>query len=1091
MKPTDPAVRRHLEPARGPLTGVLVGSGVTALLVIGQAFAIASFVVAAVRGGDITRWAVATAAVLALRGLVSLIVDRLAARAAVQVGQQLRGQAVDAALRGHTAATGELTALLTRGVTAAEPYLTRYLPAYFLAMVLPLLTVVAITTQDLMSALIVLVTLPLVPVFGALVGLATRDQATKQWRELASLARHFVDVTKGLPTLVSFGRAEAQSGMIRAITDRYRRATVRTLRIGFASSAVLELVATISVALVAVTVGVRLAGGHLDLRTALVVLLLAPEAYWPLRRVGQEFHASAEGLATFEQVAALVDSSEETAAVVPVPMGDLTLRDVEVTYPGRLQPALAPTTATIPDRGITAIVGPSGAGKSTLLAAVLGLAPHTGAVRVGGALVTGAQMRPLVSWVPQRPVFVAGSVTDNLRLAAPEATDEQILAVLRQLRLDIDPATDPARLSAGQRARIALARVLLADRPFVFLDEPTAHLDADTGQVIAETLVELSRDRAVVVVAHSDLLVSLADQVLAIEPATSVPAQPVASGERAAAPVAGPAVGQPVARSRFLLPTLLAAGANLSGVALTATAGWLIVRASEQPPVLALLVAIVGVRTFGIARPVLRYIERLLGHDAALRQLADRRVEVYDTLVPLTPGALGRRPGEVLTAIVDDVESTSDRQLRMLMPLRAGLVTVAVVVLGVAPVLPAAAAVLGLAAAVIVVSSLVIARRPAARAEPEALAARARISALVEDAVQARDELGTWRATGPAVDQIVAEGARLGAASMHTARGIATARAVALVVTGLCVAAVGAVASGPVPSPVSGPVFTLLVLTPLALLDVLLPLADIGAVSARTAAAGQRLGAFEQLRPLVADPSAARPLPESADLRLDHVDAGWGNVPVLRDLSLTLPEGGRVTVTGPSGSGKSTLAALLVRFLDPSRGSVRVGDTDLAALRLRDTRATVGLVDDDPYVFSSTLAANLRLARTDATDADLEAALGRAGLGAWRAALPLGLETMLGDGYATVSGGERARLGVARCLLADSPVWVLDEPTAHLDHATARTVTDQVLAAGERRTIVWITHDEATDGGLARSLTLPGSLGTRGTMREVLPEGAT
>lgn len=1088
MKPTDPAVRRHLAVARRPLTGVLVGSSVTALLVIGQAFAIAGLVVAAVHGGDTAGWAVLTAAVLALRGLTSWIVDRLAARAAVDVGQELRGQAVDAVLRGHTAATGELTVLLSRGVTAAEPYLTRYLPAYFLAMVLPLLTVVAITTQDVLSAVIVLATLPLIPVFGALVGLATRDQATKQWRELASLARHFVDVIKGLPTLVSFGRAQAQSSTIGTITDRYRKATVRTLRIGFASSAVLELVATLSVALVAVTVGVRLAGAHLDLRTALVVLLLAPEAYWPLRRVGQEFHASAEGLATFEQVAALVDSVAAVEEHLPVPAGDLTLHDVAVTYPGRLQPALAPVSATIPQRGITAVVGPSGAGKSTLLAATLGLAPSTGTIRISGMPVTGARLRPLVSWVPQRPVFIAGSVTENLRLAAPRATGQQIGAVLRRLRLDIDPSTDPARLSAGQRARIALARVLLADRRFVFLDEPTAHLDPETEQVIAETLVDLSRDRGVLVVAHSDLLIELADRVLRIDPPGEVGASMTDATEEIAPAEAGAVdPGQERPPARFTLPTLLAAGANLAGVALTATAGWLIVRASEHPPVLALLVAIVGVRTFGIARPALRYVERLLSHDAALRQLADRRVEVYDALVPLTPGALGRRPGEVLSAVVDDVEATSDRQLRMLMPLRAGLITAVVVAVGAAFALPAAALVIAATAGVIAVTTLGLSRRAAVRAEPDALQSRAEISALVEDAIQARDELGTWQATEPAVERIVTEGARLGAASMRTAHAVAAARATALILTGIGVAAVGTITVGQV----SGPVLALLVLTPLALLDVLLPFADVGAVSVRAAAAERRLRTIEQLRPLVTDPVSATTLPTSSNIVVRNVDAGWEGIPVLRDLDLTLPAGGRITVTGPSGSGKSTLAALLVRFLDPLRGSVAIGEADLVALRLRDARARVGLVDDDPYVFSSTLAANLRLARPGAPTAELEAALDQAGLGTWRAGLPLGLETMLGDGYASVSGGERARLGVARCLLADSPIWVLDEPTAHLDHATAQLVAGQVLAAGEGRTIVWITHDDTTPipesavpgpgapPGITQTLVLPAPGNTR------------
>ncbi len=286
------------------------------LLVIAQAFAVTGLVLAVLDDGDVRLWGLAVLAVLGARAATGWLSDVLAARAAAVVATHLRSRVVAAILARRAAgrpapATGELSVLATRGVSAAEPYLTRYVPAAVLACVLPLLTVVAIATQDLLSALIVVLTLPLVPVFGALVGLATRDRAQTQWRAMAALSGHFLDVMRGLPTLVAHRRARAQARRIGEITDRYRRASLDTLRLAFASSAVLELVATLSVALVAVTVGVRLAEGGLDLRTGLVVLLLAPEAYWPLRRVGAEFHAAAEGVATFEAVDALTTYTAE------------------------------------------------------------------------------------------------------------------------------------------------------------------------------------------------------------------------------------------------------------------------------------------------------------------------------------------------------------------------------------------------------------------------------------------------------------------------------------------------------------------------------------------------------------------------------------------------------------------------------------------------------------------------------------------------------------------------------------------------------------------------------------------------------------
>ena len=510
MRPTDPAVRRQLAPARRPLIVVLVAGAIGSLLLVGQAWAVTELVLAALHDGAVGTWAAVVVAVFAARSLTGWTTDVMAARAAAVVGSDIRRRVVGAILRdgGAGRSTGELAGLATRGASAAEPYLTRYIPALVLAGVLPCVTLVAIATQDPMSALIVLVTLPLIPVFGILVGLATRDRAQLQWRALASLSGHFLDVMRGLPTLVAFRRAEAQSATIRSITDRYRRRTLHTLQLAFASSAVLELVATLSVALVAVTVGIRLSQGDLDLETALVVLLLAPEAYWPLRRVGAEFHAAAEGVATFEAASELVDADDTTPRRR---IGSMRLDHVSVLRSGRTTPALDDVSLDLPARGVTAITGPSGCGKSTLLAVLAGLLePTSGTVH--------GPTRDLIAWLPQRPVFVTGTVADNLRLAVPDASDDRLRSALASVALAVDLDTvlgeDGTTLSAGERARLALARVVLADRPYVLLDEPTAHLDPVTEHVIADTVQELGRSASVVVVAHRPALVALADRVV-------------------------------------------------------------------------------------------------------------------------------------------------------------------------------------------------------------------------------------------------------------------------------------------------------------------------------------------------------------------------------------------------------------------------------------------------------------------------------------------------------------------------------------------------------------------------------------------------
>ncbi|MCD4535425.1 thiol reductant ABC exporter subunit CydD [Nocardioides sp. cx-169] len=1078
MRPTDPRLRPYLAPARRPLIGVVASGVVGAVLVIAQAWAVTGLVVAVVRDEPLTRWTVSVLALFAARALVSWSSDVLSARAAAQVGDHLRESVVRVVLQRNAAITGEgssgeLSVLATRGVAAAEPYLTRYLPAAVLAMVLPLLTLVVIATQDRWSALIVALTLPLVPVFGALVGLATRDRAQEQWAAMAALSGHFVDVVKGLPTLVAHRRARAQSARIAWVTDRYRRASQATLRLAFASSAVLELVATLSVALVAVVIGVRLAHGDVGLETALFVLLLAPEAYWPLRRVGAEFHAAAEGVATFEAVTELLASAHDETPSTSYGEGDLVVRDLSVTYPGRTQPALTGLSTVVPARGVTVVTGPSGCGKSTLLGAVAGLVTADGTLTVGGTPV-GPGWRDQVAWLPQRPVLLAGSVADNLRLAAPDASDDALWAALEQVALaervrllpgglDAPVSEDGGSLSAGERARLTLARVVLAARPWVLLDEPTAHLDELTEQVIADTIVALGRTSAVLVVAHRPAVVSLADHVLTLARPVPAPATAPATAraERRRRPALAPADDEVTPARPAALWTSVALGslASTSGVALTATAGWLIVQASTQPPVLTLLVAVVGVRLFGLARPVLRYAERLRSHDTALRMLAERRVRVYDAIVPLVPGRLGRRRGDVLTSIVDDVDSVVDRELRVRLPILGYVGVVVLTTLVTAIVLPAAVPVVVVTALVGAGAGFALARLGAGRRERAAVGLRAELSAAVVESAQVATELVMWGAAEAAVDRVSSIGGRLTGAGVRSARWLGAARGAVLVSSGAGVAAMAWLATPAVAEGrLSAPMAALLVLVPLALAEPATMVADAGALSARTDAAAARLRLLDRRTPAVRDTVGHR-LPESSAVTVREVSVGWDAEPCVEGLSFDLAPGDRVAVTGPSGSGKSTLAALMLRFLDPSSGEVALGGEPLDHLALDDVRRRVGLVDDDPHLFATTLVENVRLARPSATDDEVEVALRRARLGPWLEALPEGLDTWLGDGHAQVSGGERARLAVARSILADQPVLVLDEPTAHLDHATAVELAAEVLGAPDGRSVLWITHE--------------------------------
>jgi ATP-binding cassette subfamily C protein CydCD len=1110
MKPVDPRVLPLLAPASSSLAGVVAGGVLGGGLVAAQAFAVAALISGLLAAPDTTHWHAAAGWVVGIalaRAVVGAYADLAAARASGRVASSLRtkvmGAATDLGALGLSRRrSGELGLLATRGVAAVEPYLTRFLPTLVVAAVLPPLTVALILSQDLWAGVIVLATLPLVPVFAILIGLATRDRADRQYRSLSRLAGHFVDVVRGLPTLVTHNRAEAQSGRIRTVTDRYRRTTLETLKLAFASSGVLELIATLSVALVAVSVGLRLATGDLDLRTALVVLLLAPEAYWPLRRVGAEFHSAAEGVATLVAVTEILEERPDTSSrglepgmsyrVDPVP---LQIHDLVVRYPGSPGPALVLPEATIPAPGLTAIVGPSGCGKSTLVQALLGELPaDQGRITLAGAPVDDTTWRRLVAQVPQTPWLTADTIADNLRIGRPGGDVQELRQALAEvglgdvvadlpLGIDTPLGEDGAGLSAGQRARLALARVVVANRPYVVLDEPTAHLDPETEQVMLATLTRLARHATVVVVAHRPAVVAAAAHVITLSaPEPGAPVEPVETERPQVVEPVGASrsvepVGDPPARStgnrRLALAAVLATTASLSGVALTATAGWLIAKSAEHPPVLLLMVAIVGVRTFGLARPALRYAERLVSHDAALRLLAESRAHVYDVLVPLAPARLGRHRGDLLSAVVDDVDAQLDAQLRVRQPLVATVGTAVVATAVAWLVHPAAALPLAALAFAGSAAALGIAWQGSRRAERTFVQERAALSAHVVGTLQSARQLVLWGVDDAAVRRTREISDRLATATRTTARAQASARAVLLVVAGLAVAGTAWLAAPALATHrLSGPMAAMLVLLPLALHDVLAALPDVASTSVRTAAAQARLRALEELTPAVTEPADPVAPTGPCDVALERVSIGWTDRAVIRDLDLDLPAGRSLGIVGPSGCGKSTVAATLVRHLAPLGGSYRLAGLDAGIVGSAEVRRHVGFVDDDPYVFASSVRENLRLAAPAATDPELVAALRAAGLGDWYAAQPHGLDTLLGDGGAGVSGGERARLGIARALLADPEVLVLDEPTAHLDTATARAVTETVLEARDRRSLVWITHEPESLGQLDAVLDL-------------------
>jgi ATP-binding cassette, subfamily C, bacterial CydD len=541
----DPRLLRRARAARF-LLGIDSALGIgTALLVLLQATLIARIVARAFAGASLDAVSldlVLLALSFAGRGALAWGFETAGRRAAWTVLSELRLALAEKRLRAQPAALdgaegAEVAAVAVQGVDGLAAYFGRYLPQVVLAVVVPLAVLGWVAAIDLASAALMLTTLPLVPVFMWLIGRYTEERTRERWQALRLLSTHFLDVLRGLPTLRAFNRSRAQAAAIADVSERYRRATMATMRISFLSGSVLELAATIGVALVAVTVGVRLVDGGIGLQAGLTVLVLAPELYLPLRQLGAQYHASADGLAVAERMLDLLDAP---AAVSPggrrLPPSLLEaavrLEGVSFAYPSRPGLVLDGLDLELPPGVTVALVGASGSGKSTIASLLLRLAePAAGRVSVGGVDLAACRTedwRRLVAWVPQRPTMFRASVADNIRLGDPSASLERVRDAAVLAGADRFVSAMPAgyetlvgdggrALSAGERRRLALARAFVRNAPLVLLDEPTADLDPTSAEVVAEAVERLRPGRTVLLIAHRAELVRRADRVVVLE----------------------------------------------------------------------------------------------------------------------------------------------------------------------------------------------------------------------------------------------------------------------------------------------------------------------------------------------------------------------------------------------------------------------------------------------------------------------------------------------------------------------------------------------------------------------------------------------